>query len=499
VEKFSSGATRHAMAQSMSGRVWFVWLLPLLLLCGAEYAAASSQTQVAFQPDSEVFPNPERGFYTWTDFNYLDFSNVRAQGDTLTRPYIRLDAYRTTSLPQFLLDQLTAGFQEARRAGIKVIPRFSYNFAVGDPDATETQILLHLQQLAPILAANEDVIAAVEAGFIGAWGEWHHSTNGTDSPSAEAAIVKALMSAVPSSRMIAIRYPADLRRLQGTGPITPGEAFTGTLRARLGSHQDCFLASDDDWGTWGLSYEWATQTWKPSGYSIKRDKAYIAQNGRYAVVGGETCNVNPRRSNCKTALSELKYLHGSYLNRNYEPNVIQRFKDGGCFDEINRRLGYRYELSKAAFTSTIAQGEEFQLRLQLVNRGFAAMYNARPVFAVLRCGPQEYTFHLNVDPRYWAPGATTKFSASFQLPSDIEAGTCTLALWMPDQAISLRDNPLYSVRFANQGVWDATEGYNVISRNVVITAPGSAPQVITSKQNPGSQKPGVGRIFRRTR
>lgn len=234
--------------QTLSGahRCWRIVVLLSFLAVGA---LAQTLTPVAFQATTAVFPNPDRGFYTWTDFNYLDFPGVRAQGYTLTRPYIRLDAYRNSPLPQALLDQLNAGFQEARRVGIKVIPRFTYNFAASDPDASQTQILLHLQQLAPVLAANEDVISLLEAGFIGAWGEWHHSTNGSDSPTAESAVANALMSAVPPGRMIAIRYPADLRRLQTTGPITAGEAFTGTFRARLGSHQDCFLASTNDWGT----------------------------------------------------------------------------------------------------------------------------------------------------------------------------------------------------------------------------------------------------------
>jgi hypothetical protein len=449
----------------------------------AAISSAAPLTQLAFRPTSAVFPNPDRGFFTSADFNYLDFSSVRAQGYTLTRPYIRLDAYRTTALPQSLLTHLDAVFQEARRVGVKVIPRFSYNYAAGDPDATPTQILLHLRQLAPILAANEDVISLVEAGFIGAWGEWHHSTNGSDSPTAEFAVVDALMSAVPSSRMIAIRYPADLRRLQAIGPIAAAEAYTGTFRARLGSHQDCFLASDRDWGSWGVYYDWTTQTWKTGAFSIAKDKAYIAQNAAYAPVGGETCNVNPPRSDCATALSELAKLHWSYLNLDYEPTVIQGFKNRGCFDEISRRLGYRYELTSGSYTDTVIQGESLQLNLTVVNRGFAAMFNARTVFAVLRNGNQRYAFPINVDPRYWAPGATINLRAKLPLPPDIPLGTYTLALWMPDQAPSLQNNPLYAVQFANQGIWDATAGDNVISGTVTVQD-AAASSVVISQQAP---------------
>jgi len=464
----------HCLPVTLTLTLSKIFLLSGLL---ATSAVAQTLTSVVFQGDSTAFPNPDRGFYT--DVDFPNFTNVRAAGQTLTRPYIRLDAYRNSPLPQSFLNQIAAGLQEVRRAGIKIILRFSYNFAQGDPDATPTQILLHLQQLAPILAANEDVISLVEAGFIGAWGEWHHSTNGSDSPTAESAVVNGLMSAVPPSRMVAIRYPADLRRLQATGPITPAEAFTGTLRARLGSHQDCFLASPDDWGTWGVYYDWTTQTWKSSAYSIAEDKAYIAQNAAYAPVGGETCNVNPPRTDCPSALSELAYLRWSYLNLDYEPTVVQGFKNGGCFAEINRRLGYRFQLTNGSYSGAVAQGGSLQLDLRLMNQGYAAMFNARPVFAVLRNGSGRYIFSLNEDPRTWAPGLAQNLSATLTLPTDIPPGTYTLALWLPDQALSLRDNPHYAVRFANLGVWDAIEGDNVISNNVTIQGESVASVTIT--------------------
>ncbi len=454
-------------------------LLPLMALFAAA-ASAQTLTRVVFQADPTAFPNPDRGLNTSSNFNYRDFSAVRAKGSSLTRPYIRLDEYRDRPLPQDFLDQLTAGFQEARRVGIKLIPRFSYNYAIGDPDATSAQIQSHLQQLAPIFAANQDVISLVEAGFIGAWGEWHHSTSASDSPAAEAEVVQALMAAVPSSRMIAIRYPADLRRLQGSGPIRKSEAFTGTLRARLGSHQDCFLASADDWGTWGLVYDAATQRWKKGLNSVTQDKAYIARNAAFAPVGGETCNVNPPRSSCRVALSELAYLHWTYLNQEFEPQVIQAFKDEGCFDEINRRLGYRFDLTEASFSPAVTAGESLKLNFRLVNRGFASMFNARPLFVVLRNAGQRFVFPLKEDPRSWSPGASKKVSVTLPLSPSVPSGAYTLSLWLPDQAISIRDNPLYAVRFANDGVWDAEAGDNVLSMNVRICE-GTAPVTSSSR------------------
>jgi hypothetical protein len=417
-------------------------------------------THVIFQPTIAEFPNPERGFYSWTDLGWQDYSSVRSQGNSLTRQYFRMDKYRDTPLPSSFLDDVNAAFNLARRAGLKIIPRFTYNWGPypnPEPDATVDRIQQHLQQLAPILAANEDVISSLEAGFIGAFGEWHTSVNGLDTdPVAKAAVLSSILRALPASRMVALRYPSDIELLNGS-PIDLNEAFSGSDHARIGSHQDCFLASDTDWGTWGRS-----------GNSYDYDKAYIAANGQYAVVGGETCNVNPPRSSCPTALYELEYMHWSYLNLEYEPSVIQGFKDGGCFDEIRRRLGYRFELASATYSSSVQPGTMLQLDFEVTNVGFASMFNERPVFAVLSNGSSRYIAPLKTDPRRWSPGATTSVSETVALPSTLAAGTYTLSLWLPDKASAIRNKPSYAVRFANVGMWDATAGYNVIANDLIV-------------------------------
>lgn len=61
-------------------------------------------------------------------------------------------------------------------------------------------------------------------------------------------------------------------RLPLGGPLAEASAFDGSDAARVGHHNDCFLASDDDWGT----YEDPIDDWK----------AFIAQEGRFTPVGG---------------------------------------------------------------------------------------------------------------------------------------------------------------------------------------------------------------------
>ncbi|MEZ5290866.1 MAG: DUF4832 domain-containing protein [Vicinamibacterales bacterium] len=416
---------------------------------------------IAYSASNDSFPNPDRGFYSWSRPGVNNFAAVRAAGFTLVRNYYELDRYRTKDLPQVFLNALVDDFNSARQTGVKLIPRFTYNWGPypnPDPDASQAQIERHLQQLAPLFHANADVISSFEAGFIGAWGEWHSSTHGLDTdPAAKAAILAALMAAVPPTRMIALRYPSDMQLLNGP-PITAAEAFSGTNRARVGSHQDCFLGSADDFGTWGRG-----------GNPMDVDKAYVAENGRFAVVGGETCAVNPPRSLCPTALAELEYMHFSNFDVDYEPDVVQGFRDGGCYDEMDRRLGYRIEMAWGLFPQSTARGQDLSFSLQLRNVGYAAMFNARPVFAVLSNGTERYVTPLAVDPRSWAAGESPTVNGSIALPPTMSPGTYRLALWLPDAYASLQNDPRYAVRFANTGTWDASTGENVIATGLVVT------------------------------
>ena len=70
-------------------------------------------------------------------------------------------------------------------------------------------------------------------------------------------------------------------------------------------------------------------------------------------------------------------------------------------------------------------------------------------------------YTVDVDPRRWQPGEHT-FSATLSLPADLPPGDYRLALWLPDPAETLRDDPRYAIRFANENTWDAAHGWNVL-------------------------------------
>ena len=75
-------------------------------------------------------------------------------------------------------------------------------------------------------------------GFVGAWGEWHNSTNALVSAdrtvnASWAAIVDRVLSALPPTRMAVLRYPYHKRALSGGNPLSAAQAFSGAPQARV--------------------------------------------------------------------------------------------------------------------------------------------------------------------------------------------------------------------------------------------------------------------------
>ena len=59
---------------------------------------------------------------------------------------------------------------------------------------------------------------------------------------------------------------------------------------------------------------------------------------------------------------------------------------------------------------------------------------------------------LDVEPRRWEPGEHT-FYATLPLPPDLPPGDYRLALWLLD--LTVPDDPRYTIRLANEDIWDA--------------------------------------------
>ncbi|MGZ3452048.1 MAG: DUF4832 domain-containing protein [Polyangiales bacterium] len=422
--------------------------------------------------DTTAFLNPERGLMEGGGIALTDsasYASFRGDGYSLAYAKVRLDAFRDKPLDASLLDALDKGFGRVREAGIKVVLRFVYNdpttYPSTDPDASQTRILGHLGQLAPVLAKNVDVIAVMEAGFIGLWGEWHHSSNGLETKAARTAITDAILAALPPSRRVLVRAPRYKIERFPT-PVEAKDVFGTSAIARIGHHNDCFLASGDDQGT----------------YDSDADRTYLEADSTFLPVGGESCEPNPPRTECPNALAELGRFHWSFYNPLWHPDVWTAWAP--CRDEITRKLGYRFVIDRVQYPPAVRPGGVIPIEIDWHNVGFASMWNDRPAKIVLDDGTKRWVAELtSYDVFHRVQGGSGGILvARLRVPASAKAGKAKIELWLPDASASIADRPEYSVRIASKEVaWDATHGTNVLAETSIDpAAPGTVDATATT-------------------
>ena len=435
--------------------------------------------------NSSIFPNPERGYYVEFDHVVTEADPwcVMTRAEELRQYYVEpdnlslvlvlyyLDNFRYTDvLPDEVFEGFEDDMQTLRNMGLKAILRFAYTASDADDtghDAPLARVEKHIAQYKPFWEANEDVIYCFQAGFVGAWGEWYYTENFGNKVSqmneSRRALVDTLLKAVPEDRYIQLRTPLFKTGYIGdTDPLTKEEAYSGSPRARLGHHNDAFLYGPDNMGTY---VDTATQ------------KPYLAKETLYVPMGGETDitdedKVEKWASREKT-IAEMSRLHWTFIQGYYSQTVTNEWRKpaNGTFDELNRRLGYRYQLVQSTIDDEVEQGDPLSVKLQIRNAGFAPLYNERHAFIVLK-GVQntEYRIQMKSDPRTWLPnGVVTEIDEQIAIPSSVPTGTYHLYLHMPDAYATLATDSRYAVRFANTGVWDEETGYNDLNAEVTIS------------------------------
>ena len=428
--------------------------LPILLMSSMLIAPCFAQVDVKYTPSGTMIRNPERGFYTELTseaerglLTPQELAMCKAKGQTLIMRMYYLSSFRSLPLSDVELNIVKNDFQVIRAAGMKCIPRFAYSHNIGQQDAPLNIVMGHIAQLKPIIRANADVIAAMQAGFIGAWGEMHSSTNGLDSVTNMRKILFEILKMLPPERMVQVRTPHYKREIfNRQAPIAKSEAFNESMYSRVGHHNDCFLANWDDYGTYTDTTE---------------ETAFLSEECRYVPMGGETCNPSSF-AECANTIKQMEKLHWSFLNSGYHPGVLKGWRGENCFDVITKRLGYRFELLSGRFDDALRPGNGFHYAIRLTNTGFAALFNPRDVELVIehRASKARWAVKLPDDPRFWEPGDTLSLAGEAGLPDDMPGGACSVYLNLPDPESRLHFRPDYAVQFANDNTWVQESGYN---------------------------------------
>ena len=472
---------------------------------------------VLYNESTEDFPNPERGFYTYSetsadDYQPLDVNELKQQRElqqandgnykiysTLTFRYFILKGFTGKPLSAELLEKIKNDFSIARNAGVKLIPRFAYTNTthagncpegfVCPPygDAPKEMVLNHISQLKPVLQENADVIAVLQMGLIGIWGENYYTDYFGDASSNDqgklldenwndrSEVLKALLNALPADRMVQIRYPQFKQRFvygvnapTDADPLSESEAFSKTDKARIGLHNDCFISGPDDVGTYA---DYGNSSSDKAGATASL-RSFSEKDNRYVAVGGETCDdAYSPENNCENAgmiQTELNRMHYSYLNSAYNNQVNNLWVSGGCMEDIKRNLGYRFVLINSIFPKEpVKAGMQLPVTINLKNVGYASPFNPRTAKLIFKKGTEEFVYDLQSNVQKWFTG-NIKIEERILTDKKMPAGKYDLFLYLPDQYQSIGNKPEYAIRLANDEVWDEATGYNNLKTRVTI-------------------------------
>ena len=408
---------------------------------------------VKYEISNTIFPNPERGFVRMMDVYSEGTGLTASQVNTFRNQNVSMiirqfyfDAFKNQALSAAELTLIQEDLDKIRNAGLKAILRFAYSDNIGVDDAPLAIVEQHLDQLQPIFTNNKDVIAFVQAGFIGAWGEWHSSSNGLATTANETTVLNKLLSVLPVDIMVQVRTPGAKQSIfNSTDAITATIAYTGEAKARVGHHNDCFLTGGDNYGTYS---------------DITAQKQYISNEALFVPTGGETCPPTAGYDpSWNEGRNEMKLLKWTYLNLDWYQPTVNAWKSSGCFDEFQRNLGYRLALVNAKFPATATVNGSITPTINIVNKGYAPLYHKKDVYLVFKnkTSGTYYEKPLAADLRLCKPELTQPIGEAINL-SGIPAGEYDLYLRIADKATNLKTRIEYAIQLANTNVWVTENG-----------------------------------------
>lgn len=485
------------------------WRLETIIAEPADPSAEPSIHGAAAHLEGRMFP-------VYNDHMWeLDAARYEPFGLTMAQTYCYITEFSECRISDAKIALLEKSLARIRKRGLKTMLRFAYeNGRESLVGPTLDRILGHLDQLAPVIQANSDVICVMQAGFVGAWGEWHSSKHQIEKDRANLArLMEKILDVLPKDRMTQVRSPRYKRwvigheEVEGMPIVDATTAHSGSPLARIGFHNDGFLAGDTCGGTF-RDPPFFSNPGNPEFDYTTRESPYVAADGELfwrdhaGHIDGFKAMLRMRLHHYGT----FSIWH-SHSGREGKPYSIDNWmrqrvtaeqiatarlpQDDGyftdstgapvertAFEYITDHLGYRLELQQAKFTEALRAGGRFSLEVELINRGFAVPHNPRPVIAVLidwEGRVAELPFD-GVRPCEWQPfdpgdetfaPMTHPFSLVVDLPDGVEPGWYQLGLWLPDAATSIRLDPRYAVRMANRDVpwwidYEGKYGVNII-------------------------------------
>ena len=365
----------------------------------------------------------------------------------------------TGPLSTQMLAGIDAGIAAYEGTGARLKINFIYKW--NDPSAVVADppmdlILTHLDQLAPILLKHRDLIFDLDAGFIGAFGQWVSSTNGLDTSAvAHKQLLDKELFYFKGSFPILLPWIGDLIRYAGGRVLVDG----------LGVHDDSF-----DSGVGSVQ-----PFFNRDAPDLNSMEAYASQVSAASVFTGEFNGSTYPTQSCATLDSVAYQFHVQAFGINPERlETFPQLESNGCGTSFLNKVGTRVELQRTTLLGNPAAGAPLLVELTMVNAGYGRVVRARPASLVFMSkGSVVGEVPISLDAldlrRLASRAAPTTFQFVVTVPSNLPPGaSITMAIRIPDPAPSLTPLaayalPLNSVDSSGRAIFDPTSGLNTIA------------------------------------
>ena len=445
---------------------------------------APTKSKAILEEESmEVLRNPDRGFYKLVqielnkgkeDFNSFkgEIKNI-AKEDTdvsLISFQLNLKQYVASNLDltDNKIEEINQYFSIMRENGYQVIFRVVYD-SKGDknPEPDFQTILRHIEQLKSVYEKNEDIIFVVEAGYLGSYGEWHDGKYDKDKEKRNQ-VVNKLLKCIPESIQISLRKPSYIEDYIGNNQtVKKINAFSNDEIARLGLHNDGYLASETDLGTYNKSEREESLLWQ-------------GKQTLYTLFGGECQNKDSIYTNLNNAIVDMEKRHCTYMNKTYDREVKEKWKkeiytnknsvyqgENG-YKYIENNLGYRLVIRDV---DMICTKRKINIGINIENVGFGNIIRKKQLGFFLKNENNQYYIESDIDIRKQLNEKMYELTIAEELPKNVKIGEYEVYLKIEEPYESLKNNNYYSIKLANNNVWNENLGANYIG-NITISDKG---------------------------
>lgn len=444
----------------------------IIIFCNSIEIFATT-TVLNTEESTQTIRNPERGFYKLVQVEMSkDEEDIESFEEEITdieeeNPDVSLISFQlnlknyvtNTKIGKDKLKEIQQYFDIMRQHGYKVIFRVVYDSkGEENPEPEFNQILDHMDTLKEIYTDNEDILYVIEAGYLGSYGEWHDGKY-DENKQYRNEIIKKLLEIVPSSITINLRKPSFITDFT-TEQLNANMAYSETDIARLGLHNDGYLASKTDYGT----YE-----------EDEREESLLYQHNltKYTIFGGECLKSESQYNDLENGIEDMQYRHCTYLNKTYDEEVKEKWrntifnsdtdvysgKDG--FKYIQDHLGYRFVVKKV---DLMQEGNEQKINIQLENTGFGHLVNKKNVEIIYKQEDNVYYSKIDTDIRkdLSKEDRISNLNYTVKLPENMNSGEYEVYIKISEPYDSLKNNAKYSIQFANIDIWNEQLSANFI-------------------------------------